>query len=230
MDVDRFIWTKFPEVGEMAAEWFNNRYRSRTAPPAPAQGRRTMLTDEKKKVIREVAEKALDARIANLETWLALKPECRTEFPNGHFADISQAIALIKSLDETPPAAPALAPPSGATLLRAYALRFDYRYSVERDYKDGRIRVAIQRDLPYLYHAAFGADEDDAARAVIEIADIQNEAAGEAAKLAVSEDQWMARARSFLSEHSSDESWINAESERVAKALAKLLREAARAV
>lgn len=159
----------------MAGDWFNNRYRSRTAPPAPAQGRKQMLTDEKKKVIREVVEKALDARVEKLAHWLTLSPECRTDFPNGHFADISQALGLLKSLDDVP-AAPASAPLTMPALtavktLRAYAERFGYVYSAKALFDGVRVEIKKSDEAPGFYSLDVkrSTEEEAAAEALANI-------------------------------------------------------------
>lgn len=158
----------------MAGDWFNNRYRSRTAPPAPAQGRKQMLTDEKKKVIRETVGKALDARVEKLAHWLTLSPECRTDFPNGHFADIAQALGLLKSLDEAP-AAPAPAPLAMPALtavqtLREYATRFGYVYkatAVTGRQTGVRVSVAKSEEAPDFYSSDILRETEEQAAAAL---------------------------------------------------------------
>jgi hypothetical protein len=160
LNVDQFIWS--PEVGEMAATWFNNRYRSQKAPDTR---RKNMLTDEKKDTIRKAAEAVLDARVESLANWLKAPDYLQTALDR--LGEVAQILGILKTLDGTPAA------PSPSWTLRQYALANGYAYCLSHD-DLGRLMVEIKRTRAGKYSAVsgYGVDEDAAAKVVLELAGV----------------------------------------------------------
>lgn len=145
---------------------------------------RPVIAAEKRAVIRETVEKALDTRVETLANWLKLSPECRSDFPNGHFADISQALGLLKTLDDMDTAASTLNPAvkggprpldlpalTAVDTLRAYAERFGYVYSAMALFDGVRVEIKKSDEAPnfYSYDVKRSTEEEAAAEALTNI-------------------------------------------------------------